>query len=340
MKKNYFKKILLIIFVIIIILLINNIIKNIISKNILKDVKNIKNEEELILIVDINPSIALKIKNGTVIESFCLDQDCQDLLRQMKYNYDDNLNNQKVDKVLNEFYQGAKTYGYDTTNGITVSSSSSSVEILVNDVKNVSFKSITVEEENNTLNESNIEFKESELTKEEYNNKLLEKLKNDPDYGELFTCDIYDFEVKCYMIDFMAEIMDEFGKESILSKLATLEATVFKFRNLLQKFDIKYEVDQEQITKTITLGNGTKFDYTDSYEYVINNDNNEPIDNIYIVNCLFYEKYKESDTKEVLEDKIYLLPLTKVELLTKTYDKKDIILIDRTTVIPTVQYGI
>ena len=339
-KKNYIKKILLIIFVIITILLINNIIKNIISKNILKDVKNIKSEEELILIVDINPSIALKIKNSIVIESSCLDQDCQDLLDKMKYNYDDNLNNQKVDKVLNEFYQGAKTHGYDTTNGITVSSSSSSVEALINDVKDITFKNITVEEENNTLNESNVVFKESELTKEEYNNQLLEKLKKDPDYGELYTCDIYGNEVKCYMVDFMSEIMSEFGESSILSKLATLEATALKFRSLLKKFDIKYELDEEEITKSITLNNGITFAYTDSYTRVINNENNEPIDTIYIVNCLFYEKYIESDTGEILENKIYMLPFTKVDLLTQTYNKKDIIVIDETTDIPTVQYGI
>lgn len=322
------------------VLFINNSVKNLISKKVINDVEKIKNKEEIIAIVDINPSIALKIKNGTVIESKCLDKDCNDLLEKMNYNYNDNLNNQKLSKVLNEFYEGARKYGYDTSNGITVSSSSSSVEVLLNDVKEATYKSITIAEENKTLKDANIIFQESELTKEEYNNKLLEKLRDDPDYGKLFTCDIYDEEVKCYMIDFMAEIMKEFGKQSLLSKIAELESTIFKFRNLLKKFDVKYELNSDQTMKSITLGNGMTWSYADSCVTEVNNMNNEVIASFHITNCLSYGKETIGPNNEILEMKSYLLPFTKIELLTKTYDKKDIIFIDQTTDTPIILYGI
>ena len=91
--------------------------------------------------------------------------------------------------------------------------------------------------------------------------------------------------------------------------------------------------------KSITLANGINFDYTDKCVHVINNQNNETIASIDINNCLEYRKYTENSKREILEDKIYILPFTKVELLTKTYDKKDIIFIDKTTE-PIVLYGI
>lgn len=340
-KKKIFRKLFLGIFVVVLCLFINNLIQNYISKMVIKDVENFKKEEEVIAIIDINPSIALKIKNGTVIESKCLDQDCNDLLEKMNYTYNDNLNNQKLDKVLNEFYQGAKSYGYDTSNGITVSSSSSVVQVLVSDVKEATYKHITVEEENNVLNEVNVEFSESELTKTEYNNKLLEKLKKDPDYGELFTCDIYDEQVKCYMVDFMADIMSEFGKDSLLSKLAELESSIFKFRSVLKKFDFQYKINPDDKTmESITLGNGITFGYGDSCFTEVNNGNNETIASFKITNCLSYGKETLGPNYEILESKSYMLSFSKVELLTKTYDTKDIIFIDNTTSDPIILYGI
>jgi len=338
-KKKILRKAILTIIILLLILFVNNSIENLISKKVMNDVEKIKNKEEIIVIVDINPSIALKIKNGTVIESKCLDKDCNDLLEKMNYNYNDNLNNQKLSKVLNEFYEGAKSYGYDTSNGITVSSSSS-MQVLLNDVKDVTYKRITLDEENKTLNDANIIFKESEMTKEQYNDELLKKLKSDPDYGELFTCDIYDAEVKCYMVDFMSEIMKEFGKQSLLSKIAELESTIFKFRSLLKKFDVNYELNSDQTMKSITLGNGMKWSYSDSCATEVNNMNNEVIASFYITNCLSYGKETIGPNYEILESKSYLLPFTKIELLTKTYDKKDIIFIDQTTDTPVILYGI
>ncbi len=117
-------KILLIIGIIILLVItgfgINEIIIKLKNKVFINNLKTIMKEEEMNLIVEINPSISLTVKNGTVIKSQCLNNDCVELLNKMNYNYNDNLNNQKLDKVLNEFYNGAKENGYDTSNGITV----------------------------------------------------------------------------------------------------------------------------------------------------------------------------------------------------------------------------
>lgn len=64
------------------------------------------------------------------------------------------------------------------------------------------------------------------------------------------------------------------------------------------------------------------------------------IDRIEIINCLTYEinRYgttNEYGAKDIIEDKDFYIPFAKVDLLTKTYEKKDVIWVDNTTEIPT-----
>ena len=227
MKKKTKKRKILIIIITIILIAISSIfiyfkIQDYNTKKFIAKIDKIKQEEIINLIVDINPSILLKVKNNTVIDSKCLNKDCQELLNKMNYNYDDNINNQDVDKIINTIYNESKNYGYDTSNGINITSSSSSAEILVNDIKEASFKKINFEKESSILENNGYNIKEEQLSKEEYNNEILKELKSDVDYGSLYTCDIYEGEVKCYITDFIDKIMNEFGKQSLIGKLAEL----------------------------------------------------------------------------------------------------------------------
>lgn len=343
MKKIKHKKLLIIGIIISLVITglgINEIIIKHKNKVFINNITNIMKEEEMNLIVEINPSILLTVKNGTVIESKCLNDDCLELLSKMNYNYNDNLNNQKLDKVLNEFYNGAKENGYDTSNGITISSNSSSVEAYIKDIKEATFVHITLEEENAKLNKE----KTDTLSKDEYNQKLLKELKNDEDYGEVYTCDIYESEVKCYITDFMREVMSVFGKNETTEYLAKLALNVYKLKRVLNKFDFKYETDDLAI-KSIQLANGKSYDYTGEMVYAINGENNIEIDRIEILNCLYYSITRYGPTneygdEEIIEDKEFYIPLAKVDLLTKTYEKKDVIWIDRTNGSPTKHIGL
>lgn len=339
-KRHIFRKILILILIVIAVIFMNKQLIRYKGNKVIDNVEKIKSEEEIIVIVDINPSIALKVKNGTVIDSICLNKDCNDLLDKMNYTYDDNLNNRKLDTVINEIYKASKEHDYDTSNGINVSSTSSSVVALVKDVKEVTYNHITVKEEEDVLASAGVELNVSKITKDEYNHNLLEEFKKDPDYGKTYTCDIYDGEVKCYMVGFMDELMNEFGKQSLLDKLSELEFAVFEFRNLLKKFDFQYELNSDKTMKSITLGNGMALDYTDKCHVEVNNGNNETVAKFIIVNCMTYGIYIVSDTNELLADKTYYIPFGKVDLLSKTIDKKDIVFVDNTTENPIVIYGI
>lgn len=341
-KKKIFRKIFLGMFIILLLLMliyfVDSLIINYKNKKFISNLDKINDEKVITVIVDINPSIALKVKNGTVIESQCLDQDCTDLLEKMNYTYDNNLNNQKLDKVISEIYEGSDMFDYDTSNGITVSSTSSEVEVLVKDVKEATYKHITVQEQENILTNSNVEFKEIELTKEEYNNKLLAELKDDSDYDVTYTCGIYDGEVKCYMKDFLSEIVIALKNGESKAKLLELGVAVDKLKKMLDKFDIRYETEYTFLTD-IVLNNGRKYDFNVEHGIGVNDGNNN-ITNLQFFNTLSYEVRRISQDNTVLEDKLYIIPFSKIDLLTQTYDKKDVVCVDWNGDHTVVIYGI
>lgn len=334
-KRKFIKILLTLILVLGITFLITTLIDNYKNKKFISNIEKISNEKIITVIVDINPSIALKVKNNTVIESQCLNQDCTDLLNKMNYTYNDNLNNQKLDKVITEIYEASNKYGYDTSNGITVSSTSDEVQILVNNIKELNYKHITVEEEKNLL--SNVVFKEEEITKEQYNNLLME-LKNDKDYDITYTCDIYDGEVKCYIKDFISKIVKELKHNESQTKFLELSNAADKMKDLLNKFNVHYDTEYLAI-KSIRLSNGKSYNY--SAEHIIGtNDGNNNITNYEFANALSYEIYRVDASNAILEEKTCIIPFDKVDLLTKTYLKKDVVCFDYTGDYTKVIYGI
>lgn len=304
------------------------------NQKFISNINEVQENEIMNVIVSINPSIALVVKNDTIIESYCLNDDCTNLLNKININYDDDINNQKFDEFINYFYDNAKKNGYDTSNGISISSSSSNVEALVKNINNSTFEYITIDEEKELLENVSENINHYTISKEEYNLKLLEELKKDAEYDKTYYCYIENNEVKCYMKDFMAEILEKFGSDSLISELSRLTVVYERFTNLLDKFDFTFYNSTDNYgepRKSITLNNGKSYIYGDIYNYAINGCNNELIDNVYVRYALF-ERNGAVTT---------IIPFTKVNLLTKTYEKKDVIIIDASGECPTkVYYGI
>lgn len=306
-KKSILKKIflgiLIIILLVIIVFVIRSIVLNIKDKEFNKKLNNLKAEEVISVIVEINPSFAFVVKNDTVIESYCLNEDCTALLEKMNINYDDDLNNQKLENVINKVYDGAKKHGYDTSNGIAVSSSSKKVEALVKNINDASFNYLTKEKEEDLLKDTNIK-----INKEEYNKKLLEELKKDSDYDKTYTCKMENNEVKCYMLDFMIKFADIHS----MADASRIYTDYDKFKRLLNRFDISYSFKNlgGEPEKTITLANGQTLDYGDECY-----DSNNPATMKKVYYCLMGD----------INNKSAVLSLLKVDLLSKTYDEKDVI---------------
>lgn len=302
--KKIFLGLLLIIVLIIVFFLLRSVILNFKDKRFNKNLNKIKEEEKITVIVDINPSFAFVVKNDTVIESYCLNEDCVELLNKMNINYDDNLNNKKLEDVINNVYEGAKTHGYNTDKGIKVSASSTKVEALIKNVNDASFNYLTKEHEEELLKDKNIK-----IDKEDYNNKLLEELKKDSDYDKTYTCKIENDEVKCYMLDFMIKFKDI---KNPLTDIARVYTDYDKFKRLLDKFDISYSFVTigGEPDKTITLADGIPLGYGDE---CYDSNNEATMKKVYY--CLMGD----------INNRSAVVSFLNVDLLSKTYEEKDII---------------
>lgn len=302
--KKIFLGILLIIVLVIVFFLLRSVILNFKDKRFTKNLSKIREEETIKVIVDINPSFAFVVKNDTVIESYCLNEDCVELLNKMNINYDDNLNNKKLEDVINNIYDGAKANGYNTDNGVKVSSSSPKVEALIKNVNDASFNYLTKEHEEELLKDKNIK-----IDKEEYNNKLLSELKKDSDYDKTYTCKIENDEVKCYMLDFMIKFKDI---KNPLTDITRVYTDYDKFKRLLDKFDISYSFVTigGEPDKTITLADGIPLGYGDE---CYDSNNEATMKKVYY--CLMGD----------INNRSAVVSFLNVDLLSKTYEEKDII---------------
>ncbi len=345
-KKGFLKKLLLfltiIILLIVFIIFIKNVIRKYQNKKFVENLNAIKQEEIMNVVVEINPSIAFVVKNDTIIDSYCLNEDCVNLLDKMNINYNDNINNQRLDKTIELLYNNAKNYGYDTSNGISISSSNLQVEALVKNIKDASFDYITIEEEKEILQEFPEKTESVSISKKEYNKKLLEELKKDSEYDKTYYCYIENDEVKCYMKDFMKEIMDEFGSESLVSKIGQITIAYDRFVKLLNKFNFSYSFtfdEDGEPNKDISLNDGRTYGYGDMASCPIMDCNNNVLQTI---EARYVLMPNDQDIKALtgLNDAIIYIPFTKVNLLTKTYEKKDMIVVDRTDCNSKVYYGI
>lgn len=339
-KINSFKKICfyILIFTIILIsiILLRNAILNIQNKSFNKKFKELQKEEIINVIVEINPSITLTIKDNKIIDSYCLNKDCNDLLKNMNTDYKKDINNQNLEYAINLFYEAAKKNNYNTDNGIVILSTNSKVKNLISETENIEYKHITKEEEYKLL--KNNKNKLDELNKKEaaYNEELLKLLKKDINYDRTFTCGIYENQVKCYMKDFMTDIFSgNLETKDLVTLIPKLLTEYNDFKKLLDKFNVDYTFTggfAEEPEKNITLSDGIKYGYADSAKSPIYNENGDIID-------YFIIKYPLVPEDDIYNSNSETIELTKVDLISKTYDQKDVIIIDLSERPTIIRYG-
>lgn len=166
--------------------------------------------------------------------------------------------------------------------------------------------------------------------KEENNNdKLLDELKKDPDYGSMYTCDIYDNEVKCFITDFMENTISNIDKDNgFVRRYKEFTILNLKFKRLLDKFNIKYKTNILMI-KNISFDENV-FEYASRYIYNIKDNNSNIINKIDVINALYSEK----------DNALYMVPFSKLDLLNKKIDNNEFIVIEMVGKNTSVRYGI
>jgi len=238
-KKRIIRKILLFVLVLVVLFGVFSFVSGLIadykSDKLKKEINDIQKEVSYV-VIEINPKMILEIIDGNVSKSGCLNQDCQTIFQGV------NVIGKSLNEVANILYNEAKDSGVDVSNGVSISSTNEKLKDEVKDISYVIYKHITNEEEKKYIDNvlDNNEIKEQH-TKEAINNRLLEIYKNDNDYGKLYTCNIDNSELFCYITSEFEEILSAVGTyEETLDEYYKSINYVRKFENILEKFNIKY----------------------------------------------------------------------------------------------------
>ena len=246
---DYMKKRLKIAGIIILILILGVIalilFNNLKIKNSKKDVNKFIEEynklsEEKIsyVVVEINPKAILEMINNKITNIGCLNEDCENV-----FNID--IKGKTLNDAVEALYERAKNKGINTSDGVQISSTNNEVKNALENLEYVNYTEINIEKENELLNQvrdnEDMKNKSNEL---DYNKKLLEFYKNDKDYGTLYTCNIIDNELECYISE---SFYNNLPGEPSFSNIYTYNADHQKLMNVLEKFNIEYVTNDQDV---------------------------------------------------------------------------------------------
>ncbi len=232
-NKHIVLKVLLVIIIVIILFFSYSFIKQKLyqtrSQKMTEEVNEIQKDKVDYVFIEINPFLVLTIKDGTVEDVACLNDDCVSIYNEIK------IAGKNIDDSIDYLYDLAKSKGFDTSNGVKVRATGN-VNIEKKDYVIVEYISVADKEVLLADLKNNESIKNS--NNEGYYTTLWDKLKADGDYGDVYSCSMNNEELECYFTEkFISNIFDE--KQLVLDYVG-LENQINKFFNTLDKFRIKH----------------------------------------------------------------------------------------------------
>lgn len=279
-------------------------------------------EEEKVsyVMVEINPKAMLEVVNNNKITNMqCLNFDCENILTV-------DIKGKTLVDAIELLYETSKDNGIDVSKGVSVSSTNSKIEEKVKELKYVNYKTITEDEEKEYFEKNNIKDNNStNNTQENFNNKLFELYKKDPDYNEVYTCSMEENNLQCYITE---EFERNLPTQISITNMFYYNEIHQKLMNVLDKFNIEYEnwLDDVEGDSTIKTNEIKAIKLPDAMHQVgvsyYKGDNFESnFDfsfNIVIDSTLEVGDYGWS---------YKTLPLSKLELTSSTYSESDIVIL-------------
>lgn len=256
MKKKS-KTILLVIVVLIILFITFKLITNIINKNNVKKMNNVitklNTEKTSYVFVEINPSLVLAVKDSKVDDIACLNDDCLSIYKDL------DVKGKDLDSSIDVIYNVSKEKGFDTTNGVKVSSTDT---ISIENKDYITIEYIDSTREKELLNEIKNNETIKEVSNEDYYTKLWNELKKDKNYDKVYTCSMNNKELECY-ITLETGINNDSDYDMIDRIQDKLSGSYTSIMNTLKKFN--YNVDGSKvIINGITFGYVPLFTINDS----------------------------------------------------------------------------
>lgn len=330
-KKRILLKLLLVVIALIICVVMYFIINDALikhnNKKLNKDIEKVASEITYV-IIEINPKIILELKDGVVVGSGCLNEDCITIFK------DTNIENNSLKEATEKLYNKAKENNIDVSNGVSISSTNENIQSEVKDLDYVKYNKIEKAEEKEQIKNvlDNNDIKE-EKKKNEVNNDILSVYKKDKDYGNLYECKIVDSEPVCYITKSFAKRLSYEG-ETIEEMMAGIKE-MRKLENVLNKFNFDYEQGgieglKQMIVNRVAV-NGTSYPLFLGFSYgtsTVSIDPNAPTQDTYSeYNEFGLTIYDSSWDLEPNELKVIVLPIEKIELISKTYNEKDLVVV-------------
>lgn len=244
-KKNKLKKVLLIILLLIVLAIIffltfrfiRNKIDEVNVKKFSDIVNEVSKERTDYVFVEINPSFVLVVKDNKVNDVACLNDDCISI-----YN-DIDVKGKNLDSSIDVIYNVSKEKGFDTSNGIKLSSTD---VITIKNSNNITIEYIDTSKEKELLNEVKNNEIVKEISNDNYYTRLWNELKKDSSYGNVYTCNMNDNkELECY-ITLETGINDDSDYNYIDRIQDKLSASKTSVMNTLKKFN--YNINDSKIT--------------------------------------------------------------------------------------------
>jgi len=288
------------------------------------------NSEITYAIIEINPKIILELKNGKVINTGCLNDDCL-----LVFN-DIDLNDLSLKEATEKLYNKAKDENIDVSNGVSVSSSNEKVENEVDELEYVKYKKIDRTEEKEEIKKviDNDDIKE-EKNENKISNDILSAYKKDKDYGNLYKCEIADSSPVCYITESFAKKLS--SKNESIEEFMNALKQMRNLENILDKFEFDYEQGGVEGLKQMIVNrvvvNGTSYPLFSGITYVETTITSNPNDipneekhsEYYEFGLTIYDSaWEEEPTSDF---KIVFLPIEKIELVSKTYNEQDLLIL-------------
>ena len=270
-------------------------------------INEVSKERTDYVFVEINPSFVFTVRDNKVSDVACLNDDCISI-----YN-DIDVKGKNLNDSIDNIYNTSKEKGFDTSNGVKVKTSDN-VSIKSKDYITIEYIDATKEKE--LLNEVKNNEEIKNVSNDDYYSKLWEELKKDPNYDDVYTCNMNDSkELECYIIletginkdsDYN---MDTPEKYNLIQKIFTNSTN--KIFNTLKKFNFDVRDYNVYI-------NGIEFGYVPLFTL-----NNVPYKNVLTAQkidvldngvCDYgYAQYENGICQ--VEDGVYIVPLEKVNLV-------------------------
>ncbi len=323
-KKHIFRKILLgiLIFVILVVgfFFIKNMLNDMKVKKISNDVSELSKERTDYVFVEINPSFVLTLKENKVNDIACLNDDCMSI-------YDDlDVLNKGIGESIETIYNLVKNKGFDTSNGVKIKTT---VTLDLGDIDYITIEYINENTKNDLL--SNLKNNENikNVNNDDYYTRLWEELKKDSDYDKVYTCNMNNKVLGCYIIldtginqdsDYNMNSESDFIR--VMGLIFNSQADIF---NTLKKFGIEVKDKQAYF-------NGMAYSYS---PYITIND-------VPYKNLLYAEKMVKlpqavcdegyvttsDNTKCVVNDGNYYIILSKLNLVNPILNDSNMLISD------------